>query len=431
MSAIAPGRGATSLLRHPGVWVGAYAALWFVVGLLPIMATDLDLFFWPSAKTALAGHPLMVYAPEGHDAYPNANGPLALVPLTAVGAVVQALGWLEDMHLRRAVAQAAFSLFIVLMAVEAVAAIEKLRGERLGRIARPLTYGGLVLAPPVWQSLLGYGHIEQGMEVWFVLVAVRWLNKGWMGRAGIAFALAVLARSSAAFLFIPLLVATWRRGTIGAARLTVFGAVTGLAGLLPFYFADPADVTHSLVTFRANLLIGAGSIWNLTRGTSLEAVGQHSDILFVVASAVTANAWLATRRGGFTEERLFAGLALTSASFVLLAKTVWPYYFMEAFVFATVWAVGRWKKGDNLLSVFLPPVIICGLGLIAEIGSDQTAPARVVAVEAGAMFVMLSAWMLWVARAAARPDGLTRQSAPGDTQASPRPGGPSTPRRTS
>ena len=386
----------------PGLLIGGYVAVWFLAGLWPIVPTDLDISFWPSANEALAGHPLLVYAPAGQLQYPNANGPLSLVPLTAVGFVLRAIGWLDSHELRRAVAFAFFSLFILGMAREGVLAIERLRGSRLDARPRLLAYGVLALGGPLWQSLMGYGHIEQGMEVWLGLLAVRWLNRGWALRAGIAFGLMVLARSTAALMCIPLLLTAWRHGASRVVGFLSATAATGLAGLLPFLIADPADVVHSLFTYRASLRVGGGSIWSITRGGPLEAIGQHFDIVFVLALALALNLWLAGRPGGFTEQRLFAGLALTGACLVLLAKTVWPYYLLEAYVFGTVWAFGRWRRADGWVTLLLVPVAISVLGVLAEFGSTPDLQQRPVAVEGVTMFILLSAWMLWTTRLAGR-----------------------------
>jgi hypothetical protein len=383
--------------------IAGYVALWFWAGFVPIVPTDLDISFWPSAQVALAGHPLLVYAPAGQQPYPNANGPLSLVPLTAAGAIVRALGWQGDVQLRRSVAFAIFSLFILGMAREAVGAIDRLRGRRLDGLPRLLAYGTLALGSPLWQSLAGYGHIEQAMEVWLALLAVRWLNRGWALRAGIAVGLMVLARSVAALLCLPLVLTAWRLGSTRAAGFLASAAVTGLAGLLPFLVADPADVEHSLFTYRGSLPIGAGSIWNIARGGPLGAVGQHYDIVFVTALALALNLWLASRPGGFTEQRLFAGMALTASCLALLAKTVWPYYLMEAYVFATVWAFGRWRAGDGWFALLMAPAAISVLGALAEFGSTPGLQLGPIGVEGVAMFVLLGAWMLWTALLAGGP----------------------------
>jgi hypothetical protein len=377
--------------------------VWFLAGFAPSVPTDLDISFWPSAQIALEGRPFLVYAPSGFLEYPNANGPLSLVPLTAVGAVVRALGLMDALQPRRAVAFAVFSLFILAMAREGVAAIERLRGRRLNTRPRLLAYGALALGSPLWQSLAGFGHIEQAMEVWLGLLSIRWLNRGWALRAGIALGLMMLARSAAGVLSLPLVFYAWRQGVPRAAGLLAAAAVTGFAGLLPFLIADPADLVRSLFTYRGNLPVGAGSIWSVTRGTPLQSVGQHSDIVFVAVLALVLNLWLATRRGGFTEHRLFAGMALTTACLALLAKTVWPYYLMEAYVFGTIWAIGRWRAGEGFLSLLLPPVAISALGLIAEYGSTAGLRPGLVAAEGVVMFLLLGALMVWMARTAGRP----------------------------
>src|ERR1700682_6497194 len=236
-----------------GLWAISSVALWVAVAFLPLNPSDLDGFFWPSAQAALAGHPLMVYQPAGGMPYPNANGPLALVPLTAVGVLVRALGWMDALVLRRAVALGVFSLFALLMAREGVSAIERLRGKSLSLWPHLLAVGALTVAPPLWQSLAGYGHIEQPIEIWLVLVSARWLTEERPARAGVAFGLAILARTASALFVVPLVLAAWRRDRRQAAALTGAAIATALVGILPFYLADPGDVTHSLLGYRGGL----------------------------------------------------------------------------------------------------------------------------------------------------------------------------------
>lgn len=389
----------SALLLKPSTWVVPYVALWFVVGLLPFQPTDLDIFFWPSAKLAVAGHPLLVYSAAGHDAYPNANGPLALLPLSAVGVFLNLFGWLDATTQRRAVALAVFSVFLLLMTREAVAAIERVRGRPLAARPRLLAYAAIALSPQAWQSVAGYGHIEQPIEIWMLLIAARLVDREQAGRAGIAFALAVLSRSSAVLLAVPLGLASLQRRPAAALRFLLAGAMTGAAGLLPFVVADPADVIHSLLTYRGGLVVGAGSVWSLTYGTGLEAVVKHWDIAAVVAAGVAANLWLATRPGGLDRSRLYAAMTLSSASFALLAKTVWPYYLFEVFVFGSVWAFGRWKTADGIVRLVFLPLAISVFGLVAEVGSEQGLATRLVQLEGASMFAMLgltAAWVLWM-----------------------------------
>jgi len=133
----------------------------------------------------------------------------------------------------------------------------------------------------------------------------------------------------------------------------------------------------------------------------------------VAAAALTANVWLATRRGGFTEERVLGGMALTAASFVLFAKTVWPYYFFELFVVTTVWTFGRWRSADGPVRLLLPPLAVTVFGMVAELGPIPGQGVRLVAVEGGGMFVMLGLTALWMALVARRsPDAAGEAPSP-------------------
>jgi hypothetical protein len=391
------------MLLRPRTWIVPYIALWFAVGLFPIGPTDMDIFFWPSAKVAVIGHPLLVYMPRGQADYPNANGPVSLVPLTALGLVLNAFHSFDAQPWRRALALALFSIFLLLMGREAIRAVERIRGQPVVSHARLLAYGAFSLAPPLWESVAGYGHIEQPVELWLLLVAVRWLDERREINAGAAFALAVLSRSSAILLAVPLAIYSGRGGLNGLVRLGGATAAAGVAVLAPFLLADPADVIHSLFTYRRDLMVGAGSVWSLTHGTSLEAVAQHWDMIPIVAGVLAANAWLATRPGGLTQARLFAAMALTSTSFALLAKTVWPYYFAEVCLFGTIWSFGRWKVTERPIRLALLPIAVTTFGLIAELGTEDGLAPNLVSLEGGAMFVMVTLTALWVAWLAAEP----------------------------
>src|SRR5439155_13740187 len=107
-------------------------------------------------EVAIAGHPLHLYQPAGQAAYPNANGPLSLVPLAGVGLVARWLGWMGSLHLRRALTMAAFSVFCLLLAEEVVRAVERGRGRRFGGRARAGVMALVLAAPPLWQGVVGY-----------------------------------------------------------------------------------------------------------------------------------------------------------------------------------------------------------------------------------------------------------------------------------
>src|SRR2546423_15718345 len=126
-------------VKRAAAWVLgiAYAAAWGIAGWLwTAPLTDLDYFFIPAARIALSGHPLLVYTVRFQDIIATDNGPLGLLPLTAVAAVASKLGWLDDERLRRMLVLAAFSIFCLLMAREAVGATDRLRRARLARSFR-------------------------------------------------------------------------------------------------------------------------------------------------------------------------------------------------------------------------------------------------------------------------------------------------------
>ena len=403
-----------ALLAKPRTWIVPYVALWTGVGLLPFQPTDLDIFFWPSAKIAVHGHLFSVYAAGGHALYPNANGPVSLLPLSALGVLLNAVGWLDASAPRRGIALGVFCLFILLMSREAVAAIDRLRGTPLIPSVRLLVYAVLTLSPLAWQSVAGYGHIEQPIEIWLLLLAARWLGEGRPLRAGIAFGASILTRSSVVLMTVPLGLAGWRQG-LRSALTFFFGAVAaGAAILLPFLVADPSNVIHSLFAYRGSLKVGAGSVWSLTRDTSLETVVQHYDVVAIVAVVLATNLWLA-RGNRLDEGRLFAGLTLTAAAFAMLAKTVWPYYFLEVYVLGSVWAFGMWRARDGALRLVLVPIAVSVFGLIAEIGSEQYLPLPLVRIEGAAMFVMLAlliVWIMWFAKSErATPAGIATTAA--------------------
>jgi len=399
-----------ALLSKPQTWIAPYVALWIGVGMLPFQPTDLDVFFWPSAKIAVHGHPFSVYAAGGQALYPNANGPVSLLPLSLLGVLLNRAGWLDATVPRRGIALGVFCLFVLLMAREAVAAVERLRGTPLNPSVRLLVYAILTLSPLVWQSVAGYGHIEQPIEIWLLLLAARWLGEERRPLpAGIAFGASILTRSSAVLMSVPLGLAGGRQ-SLRSVAVFFFGAgAAGAAILLPFLLADPSDVVHSLFTYRGGLQVGAGSIWSLARGGSLETVVQHYDLVAVVAVVLATNLWLA-RGNRLDQGRLFAAMTLTSTAFAMLAKTVWPYYFLEVFILGSVWAFGTWRSQDGVVRLVLLPVAVSVFGLIAEIGSEQNLPLPLVRIEGGAMFVMLVlmiGWMMWFTpREAALPAGI-------------------------
>jgi len=371
-----------------------YALAWAILGWLwsgPL--TDLDFFFLPAVRIALSGHPLMVYTVRFQTVIANDNGPLGLVPLTAVGAIASWLGW-DDNRLLRALFLAAFSIFTLLMAREAVLAIDRLRGASLAGISRLLAYGVFALSPTLLIGVLGYGHVEQPMELWLVLVAGRILASGRTTAAGISFGLALLTRSLAGLPLIPLGLLLLARGRWRAVTwLTASAAFVVALGLLPFVLADPKDTIYSLVTHRASLSVGGGSIWQLLVGTPYEWIPQRADVIFVLGLAVLLSLIVIVARKNLTlsSPDIYGLLALTALTLPLLAKSVWPYYFLDAYVFGVIWWLGQADPvaiGRRLIGASLPLIAVLATLLTEfEMGTNS---ARIRLNEGVAMGLVLA-----------------------------------------
>ena len=388
----------------------SYAMAWGIVGWLwrgPL--TDLDLFFLPAVRIALSGHPLLVYTVRFQSIIANDNGPLGLVPLTAVAAIASWLGW-DDTRLLRALVLAAFSVFTVLMAREAVAAIDRLRGATLTGLSRILAYGVFAASPTLLISVLGYGHVEQPMMLWLVLVAVRTLTRDRPAAAGVSFGLAILTRTLAALPLIPLGLLLLARGRWRA--LTSLGGIPALIvglGLLPFLLADPADTIYSLLTHRGSLAVGGGSIWQLLVGTPYQWVPQHADILFVLGLAVLLSLTVIVARKDLepASRDIYGLLALTALTLPLLAKSVWPYYFLDAYVFGAVWWLGQSDPlalGRRLIGAAVPLIAVVGTLLTEyEMGTNSARIRLAEGVFMGAVLIVLTGVLVARLRRGALP----------------------------
>lgn len=337
-----------------------YIAAAGLIGLFPIDGTDLDAFFFPSARIAVMGHPLLVYSLHYQEIYPNANGPLSLVPLTAVGLLARHLGWLDEPSLRRMLVMAAFSVFTLLLAWEAVAAVDRLRGKPLTGIARLFAYAVFTVTPDLWHGFWLYGHVEQPMTLWLLLLGLRLLAEERVALASVALGLTLLGRSSSAVYLIAVVVLlVVRRRWLLALRCAAAATGTLALGLLPFYLGDRSGMIFSLFTFRGALGVSGGSLLGLTIGTPLELFAQQQDSNLVLAGAALVVATLALARRDITPagRNMYALVALAALCFPLFIKTVWPYYFADQFVLLAVWWLstrGSWGSARHWLGALVP-----------------------------------------------------------------------------
>ena len=397
----------------------AYIAVWAAAAVLPVHLNDLDQFFWPSAHEVMSGRPLLLYHPFAGSEYPNANGPLAVFPLAAVGLLDRLVGFAETSVAGRALLYAAFGGGCLLMIRQVMLLLDVLGTELSGR-RRSVALVLLAACPPMWVALFGYGHIEQPLEILFVVLSARLIIGRRLAMAGVAVGLALLTRTTAVLFMVPLcalvLECEGRRAAIahcveylGAAGTTV------AAGLLPFLYADRDTVVHSLVGYRAGLPVWGGSLLDLARGTGAEPFFQRVDGVLVVVAAVcvTAVLGLGHRSNNRIARSLPAVLTAVALCFPLLAKTVWPYYQMEPAVLGTMWLVAL--RPTRLLMRWGIPV---GAFVVANIATNYGTEVattgtshRVVSLAFGLTTLALILWLIGIGWRSSVPESDTGHAA--------------------
>jgi hypothetical protein len=303
--------------------------------------SDLDLYLWPEAQVIAGGHPLLIYATYNHALYQNDNGPLGLIPLVPVVAIANALGWAGSLTGRAALAGGVASLFVLLLSYQAVRFTAAARGDARWPLAIAAT---VLLAPALWIAVLDYGHVEQPVELCFVLFAITCSLHRRDVLSGVAFGAAILARTIAGFCLIPIVVIDVAMRRIRAAATIVLATlVTVGVGIMPFVLANEPAVTHALLTYRASLPIGGGSFWIVARGASWAGVVRSADVYVGAAVAIALVALMVWRRPliGTTHAGMIGLVTIASCCVPLFAKTAFPYYLFEPYVFAVLWWLAR------------------------------------------------------------------------------------------
>ncbi len=390
--------------------------------LLKTTPSDLDLYFWPSAETVVAGHPLLIYSTDPHAVFFNDNGPIGLIPLVPIAALANALGWAGSLTGRAAVTGAVVSLFALLLAYQAVRFIAAARGG----VRRPLAVACVVLlAPALWIATFDYGHVEQPVELCLILAAVACAVSNRNALSGVALGAAVLTRSVAGFCAIPLILAPLVRRRIRPTATILLAAVLAIgAGIAPFFAADAQAASRSLLTYRDSLPIGGGSFWIVVHGTSLTSLVKYGDVYLGAAAAIALVTIMLWRRPALatTSTGLIGLVTVASCCFPLFAKTVFPYYLLEPYVLASIWWLarpGRVRNWRALIPLLLTiDVFIVKIALISP-GSPWSIVASLVSSAAVAVALALVSFDLVrspgsapVARAVI-PDPRAKSGAPG------------------
>ena len=342
----------------------AFLVAWSATTALLHGSSDLDLFFWSAAQTAAHGHPLLIYSTHTPGIDPFANGPLGLVPLTGIAWLANVGHWADNIPLRTFVTTAVFSVFVWLMATRGFAAIERGRGVVQWRLA---AISAFLLAPALWISVVDFGHFEQPLELWLALLAVGAVISRRPVAAGIAMGLALLTRTTALLYVVPLIfLAVGRYQHLFRVKYLFVALLTAAAGIAPFAVADGGSVLHSLITYRAMQPIGGGSFWALPLGPTWQSLAMHGDTYFAIVLGVTICGVISIRGGGLapTWSNAAGLLTVAAACFPLFARTAFPYYFLEPYVFAVVWWLARPGAASNWrVSV---PILITGDAVLTK-----------------------------------------------------------------
>jgi hypothetical protein len=223
----------TSRAVNAGLAAVYLAASTVIPLVLKTTPSDLDLYFWPSAQTVVAGHPLLIYSTNPHAIFFNDNGPVGLIPLVPIAVLANALGWAGSLAGRAALTGAVVSLFALLLAYQALRFIAVARGG----VRRPLAVEcSVLLAPALWIAIVDYGHVEQPVELCLILLAVTCILSNRDALTGVALGAAVLTRTVAGFYVIPLMLAplaTRRRRP--TATIVVAAVIAIGVGIAPFF----------------------------------------------------------------------------------------------------------------------------------------------------------------------------------------------------
>jgi hypothetical protein len=312
-------------------------------------------------------HPLRIYSAHFHDPYPNANGPLGLVPLLPMAALANALGWAANIGARAALAGAATSIVILLLAYQGVRLVAI---ARRGNAWSPTVVCSILLAPALWLGVIDYGHVEQPVELCLVVLAVGCVLRAQSMRAGVALGAAVLTRTIAAFSVIPFALVPLANRRLRPAAVMLAASVATVGGVLaPFVLTNEPAVAHSLLGYRSRLPIGGGSFWVVAHQTSFRALGQYGYVYLAVAAAFSLVAIIVWRRPATATSPagLMGLLTVATACFPLFAKTVFPYYLAEPYVFSALWWLARPGSARNWRVVV--PLLITADVFLAKAGT--------------------------------------------------------------
>jgi hypothetical protein len=346
---------------------------------------DLLYFFLPSARYIVAGHPFLMYSVRGltYKLYANANGPLGEFFIAGALAIGRFLGLQNigpacsllpqypmpgDSVALRIWFTCIFGSAVIGIAYELLRLSDQFRLRPFTGLRRRFIWFVILFTPPLWNGLIIYGHTEQVLAIWFGLIGVRkFAERHWI-LSGILIGGALLERSSAFMIVIPLMLVLIRdrRWREGFTWLLSFG-VTILILLGPFLIFSYHDTIYSLATFHSQLPIGSGTIWTVFLITPLASHAQSLDSLVAVGLAVGICGWLLWRTGIKADESAFyAIICLSTTCFVLVIKATWGYYFTEPLFWGLAWVLCCRSRSLGIWDYLAIPMFFTGMMSINE-----------------------------------------------------------------
>lgn len=396
--------------------LGAEAVVRGTRTVLTVADSDLTNFFLPSASYILRGDPWHMYAARGVGLIANDSPPLSMFLYAPLLALARAVGFAANYGQVITFVSLPFIVVVPLLGLLVLAALRRLYPQ-MPDAQQFLAYVLVVLSPLVWLAIGSWYHPEQPLMVCFVVGAAIALQgrREWL--AGLLAGLALLTSTTAMFPLLalgllPLLERRWRVTAIfGGVAIVVAGI-----GMAPFFLFDRPDTTYSFLTWRGGAEIGGNSIWTIFASSSatgirhtVNAIAKRLDtpsmLIFVAVVSVLAVRRL---RVSVYSRDVWAVMALAALAVPMLSKRVWPYYYLEPFIFLLVWEFSTMH--DRLAGLWRWPVLSVGFLLVAAtlaqyIGLQSVgALDRIVLglLEFGSMLAFVAA--IWMRMRAAKPD---------------------------
>ena len=351
--------------------LGAEAVVRGTRAVQTIADSDLTNFFLPSAAYILRGDPWHMYAVRTSGLIPNDSPPLSMFLYAPLLALARALGFAANYGEQITVVSLPLLLVVPLLGLLVLAALPRLYPQ-MPDAQQVLAYVLVVLSPLVWESIGTWYHLEVPLMVCFIVGAVIALQgrREWL--AGLLAGLALLTSTTAMFplLALGILLLLERRWRTAAVYAGIAVVVAGI-GMAPFFLFDRPDATYSFLTWRGGAEIGGNSIWSIFASSSasgirhtLNAIAKRLDmpsmLIFVAGASVLASRRL--RVSAYSRDT-WAVLALAALAVPLLSKRIWPYYYLEPFIFLLVWEFTTMH--DRLAGLWRWPVLTLGFLVVA------------------------------------------------------------------